>query len=220
MCTGPSHGANGIDDVQGALHQEMRRFMRSTYILLLSLLMASPSLWAQQATAANEATSSLFLYGVNLSTEYDDQILPSDQTTAAGDIIYSLQPQLGFNIKRSRWQSTLNYLPAITYSVHRRAQYDLISHSLGFTLQRRFTKRLTLDLQNNFTLTNNPFDSVRATIELPAFGPFDQPNNTLGGTVVSRRMEQAGTTLTYALSRRSTFGVSGNFMYSDYRQNA
>lgn len=190
--------------------------MRFTYALLLSLLGCGPYLGAQEAPPESEKAS-LFTYGVTVSTQYDDE-LGQGTTNGRGDVIYYLQPEFGFDIKRSRWQSTLEYLPAVTYSTQRRSSYDLFSHTLSFALTHQFTKRLTFDVHNDFTLTNNPFDNLRANSELQQIDPLNRPNTSVSGTILSRRMEQVDATVAYALSRRASFGVSGNFMHSDYRE--
>jgi len=174
---------------------------------MVALLFASANLWGQQSEAEK---SNLFLYGVGVSTEYDDQ-------AGISDVVYSVRPHLGFSISRSRWESNLNYFPAFTYSVHRTNEYDAVAHSVGLTFSRRFTKRLTLDVQSSFTLTSNPFDTLRANSELEQPDVINRPNSTLAATNRSRRMGQVVGTLTRALSARSSVGIGGNFLRLDYR---
>src|SRR5919108_1262439 len=176
-------------------------------ILALAVLLATANLWGQQTEGER---GSLFLYGINLSSEYDDRL--ANEPGGTGDFIYSVRPHIGFIFSRPRWESSISYLPALTYSIQRTSEYDLLSHSVGTTFSRRFTKRLRLDVQNSFTLTSNPFDAIRATSELEDTDVLNQPNSTLTATLRSRRQGQALVSLTQALSARSSVGVSANYV--------
>ncbi len=184
-------------------------------ILMLAVVLAASNVWSQQG---EEERSSLFLYGISLSSDYDDQL--ANDPGGTGDFIYSVRPHIGFTLSRARWSTSINYLPTFTYSIQRTSDYDVLAHSVGLTFARRFTKRLSLDVQSTFTLTSNPFDSIRANLELEQPDVLDRPNSTLIATNRSRRMGQVVGTLTQALSARSSFGISGNFMHLEYRDGS
>jgi hypothetical protein len=180
-------------------------------VFVLFLLVASSPIWAQVAEGDR---SNVFLYGVDLSTEYDDQVAGA---AGPGQVIYSLQPRMAFRISRPRWTSRFDYLPMFIYSSQPSSSYDLMSNSGGFTVERRFSKRFTVALQNNFAFTSNPFDTLRANSQLPEFDPLDRPNSTAPGGTLSRRMDQARGTLSYKLDAHSVVGIGCNYMYLDYR---
>jgi hypothetical protein len=155
-------------------------------------------------------------YGMRVSTSYDDGLRYASQT--AGSMIYSVQPQLALNISRRRWNSSIDYLPVFSYSNHDVSGYNSISHAVGIGLEDRVTKRLTLHVQNTFTFTSNPFDSLRATSELGEFGVLERPNSSILPVDAPRHMEQVGTTLSYAMDARTSVGIVGNFMDLKYEK--
>lgn len=190
----------------------MDAILRRTVTLLIVL--SATGLWAQTEAEGDN----VFLYGVSLASEYDDRTAGTPGT--AGDFIYTVQPHIGFTVTRPRWETTLSYQPAFTYSIQHTSEYDLLSHSFGLTYGRRLTKRLRLDVQNTFTLTSNPFDAIRADASLPPTDVLDRPNSSLTGTVRSRRAAQALITVTQALSARSNVGMTGNFYHLEFRDGA
>jgi len=192
-----------------------KQTVNTRHILMLIVLMAGVNLCAQD-TAGDQ--SNLFMYGVNLSTEYDDGAYVASNG-GRGQVLYMVQPNINFEASRSRWKSTIRYLPGFTYSTQPKSSYDVISQSLGLVFSRRLSKRLTFDVQNNFTLTSNPFDTLRAASELPAVPIEDRPNTTISGTARSRRMEQALADLSYALDARSTLSLGGNFLHLTNRDS-
>lgn len=188
--------------------------MKTPTLLSIVVISASSLLWGQ--ASANEP-GNLFSYGISLSTEYEDN--NSGSVTRKDGFIYSVQPEFGLLVTRPRWRTNLDYLPSFTYSPHSGSRHNALAHSLGFGFSRQLSKRLTLNLESNFDLSNNPFDEVRVTSQSDPTQPLNGSDNTNSGEVISRRVGDAGMELKYAVSKRSTIGLGGSFRRADYREN-
>lgn len=189
--------------------------MKSLTLLSALLLSTSSLLWGQ---SSESEPVNLFSYGIGMSTEYDTD--GSDSETSGGsdgEFLYSVQPKIALQVTRPRWETSLDYLSAFTYSPQSSSR-DALAHSLGFTFSRQVSKRLTFDLESNFNLTTNPFDDLRVSSQSAPPDPLNGPNTSSSGEVFSRRSGHAGMEVVYALGKRSTVGVVAGFTRSDYRE--
>jgi hypothetical protein len=198
--------------------------MKCTSIFVLLLLLEATSLWGQGPPAPNDlglvslqgegVRRNVAVYGLSFATDFDDNA--ASARGSVHNITYSLQPHIGLDLSRPRFDSRFDYFSGFSYSSKHIPGYDTVSQSLGTTLKYRMTKRLALTLRDTFTLTSSPFDSLSANASFPQFGILDRPNTSIPGTTIPRRMEQAGADIGYRVDARSSIGLGGTYMQLKY----
>ena len=115
--------------------------------------------------------------GLNLSTAYDDNVVPSSGR-AVSDVAYSIWPSLALEQSRSRLRWDLSYSPG--YTVHQRLDaINGLDHSLALGLEYRLSPHVTMKLGNSFQKTRDLLNFSQQTGETPTPGGLNGPNDSI-----------------------------------------
>ncbi|HWC15584.1 MAG TPA: hypothetical protein VG498_01145, partial [Terriglobales bacterium] len=112
--------------------------------------------------------------------------------------------------------SRLFYGPGFTYSSEIRS-FNSTSQAAGADIEYRFTKHLSMQLRDAFSLTRNPYDNWAASSELPNLGVLNRPNASAFASNTRNLTEQFQGELVCQLARHTQVGVGGTFSQLDYR---
>jgi hypothetical protein len=185
---------------------------------VILLLVSQPLLQAQTLTptilpgeipsALQEVGGSRFVLSLRMSTDFDDNVL-STARSKQSDVLTLIEPDVGWNLSRSKAQWTLSYRPGFSASKEL-GVYNFPSQLLNTGFQIALTNRLRLRARESFLQTSSAFEQLQASELTPATSVLDRPNSAV---IRNTRMsnEQVGADLTYALGRRALTGVSGTF---------
>jgi hypothetical protein len=147
--------------------------------------------------------------------------LHSDNTFTAnplalGDYRYSIIPALGFRSVGAKTQWMLNYAGGLTLDAQ--LPDNTQTHAVNADLRQALTPRLTAEIRQDYTMTNNPATQIGAGQALPTLvgpgelSPFAVPSP------IKQIASISNANLTYMLSQHSAAGVSGSFSLQDFRE--
>ena len=129
---------------------------------------------------------------------------------------YSILPGLRLDLFRPRTQFELNYAGGITFD-QRISSRDLVTHDFSAQLQHNLTRRLLLELREDYLVTNNPFARPGQSRSLPTLAGPGQLTPFISTGTADRIANVTSGDLTYQLTERSSAGVSGNFSSQRFR---
>jgi hypothetical protein len=200
---------------------------RKSFVCVLGLTMSVISASAQLAAPralpgeiapptieAEAPRADVFLTGVRVAEEFDDNIL-SDNRNMQSKVMTIIEPELGWRLSHPRVEWDLSYRPALARG-HPLQTYNSRSQLLDSAMCLRLSKRFEVKLRNSFLESRNPFDRLRQSELAGGFGILDRPNDSILSPAARRTSEQAGVDLTYASGRHSVAGVSGSFFSVNY----
>lgn len=205
-----------------------RSFSRTKY-LLAGIVLAAVALQAQQpaipgelgtaplTTGAGSGRRNILNYGATISTAFDDNAAnPAELSKGQTDLKSSVQPLMDISIGRARLTARFFYGPSFTYD-NKISYYNSTSQAAGADIQYLFTKRLSLHILNAFSLSTNPYESFRASAELPSLGILNGPNPSAIGANVRSTTEQSQADLVYQFGRHTSVGIGGGFTNLKYQ---
>jgi hypothetical protein len=123
--------------------------------------------------------------GLSMQGAYSDNIFSS--TPAEGDATYTISPDIGLDITRSRLRWSLSYSPGFTF-YQRFSAENQVDHVFSTSLQYRLSPHVTLSLQDNLSKTPSfsgliqPQSSAGAVAQSPGFLVVGQDINTFVNT--------------------------------------
>lgn len=148
--------------------------------------------------------------GVALGVLYDDNSLNLGQDGYQ----YSISPSIGFQQTRPHTAWDLDYHGGLIITRADGRSQTQNATAATADLQHMFSRRLMLELRQDYLLTNNPFSHLGEGLSPSAPSAVGQVSPALAAT------EIAGTSfagLTYQLTRHSSIGLSGNFSTQRFR---
>ena len=115
--------------------------------------------------------------GLNLSTAYDSNVVPSSGR-AVSDVAYSILPSLALEQSRSRLRWNLSYSPGYTF--HQRLDtINGLDHSLALGLEYRLSPHVTMKLSNSFQKTRDLLNFREQSEQTPTPGGLNGPNDSI-----------------------------------------
>lgn len=195
------------------------KFLTSVSVLLLGQIvlraqtLSPPVPPAETAAPVRRAEHNLFVMGLRISNDFDDNAL-SDNRNKQPNVITVVEPHIGWTLSDSRVKWTLDYRPGFSMS-HPLSIYNSRLQLLDTGLQLTLAKRLTVRLRQDFLESNNAFDRLRDSELTPGSSALDRPNNSVI-TDSRTSSEQAGVDLIYALTSRTIVEASGAFYKVSY----
>ena len=164
-------------------------------------------------TFSSDGLRSNFLSGgIKVGSGYDDNALvtPADHIS---NVSTSVVPRIEIRQNRERWSLDFAYSPAITINQNLGEQ-NQFAQSLSFLSNYRLSPHVTLQLRDNFAMTNNLFAGLFANTLGP--GPLQQSNSSVITPLADSTSNNTGLGLTYQFSASSLVGVSGNYYLVNY----
>jgi hypothetical protein len=204
-------------------------FMKSSLAILL-LLIAVPSVWAQQETppATSEAgdvrmmvpdpvnvegsstavgaeleRSNYLRGGLQFEGAYSDNILPNG-ATPVGDASFAVSPFIALSLKRERLLWDLNYAPGYTF-YRRYDSYDQSTQNLSTKMEYRFSPHVTLGLNDSLIKLPSFSDQFRPS----AAGTVQQTPAVLIPTTLDSLNNSVAGQISYQFAPNAMIGVGG-----------
>jgi hypothetical protein len=168
------------------------------------------------AIASDIESRNVLVAGFSLGAAYDTRGLYNSTTNSySGDARYFVQPSVAFQRTFSTGNWTLSYTPGFSYSQDdtNNSQY---TQNLAGDVSWKPTSRLQVHIRQDFSLTDNPFETVGRVDLLPGLGGPLGPNydgvlpNTKRTSIVSNL------DLAYRLGEHTAIGMTGGFQKYTY----
>lgn len=178
------------------------------------LLPPSPVNGVQMPLAfSSDGSRSNFLSGgIQFGSGYNDNALvtPNDPISNVSVLVI---PRIEIRQNRERWSFDFAYSPGITINQNLSEQ-NQFAQSLSFSANYRLSPHVSLQLRDNFAITNNLFSGLFGNT--PGPGPLQQSNSSVITPLADSTSNNTGLGLTYQFSASSLVGVSGNYYFVDY----
>jgi hypothetical protein len=168
------------------------------------------------AMGTDTESGNVMVAGFSAGAAYDNHGLASGTpATYSGDTRYFLQPSIGFQRRYATGEWTLTYTPGISISQHdsNNTQY---TNNLAGDWNWKPNSRLTLHVRQDFSLTDNPFETVGRVDLLPGLGGPLGPNYNGVLPETRRTSLVSNVDASYRLSEHSSVGMTGGFQKYDF----
>jgi hypothetical protein len=162
-------------------------------------------------TMSQQAPNTLVL-GSGTGVSYDSNALSSRPLTP--NVQYSVYPQIGLNLARPRWDSSITLVPGFSYSSANLPQYQAVSLTSAFRLQYRPTPKLTWNFLNRLVSSTNPFDSLTLGNQSPSVGAPSSGSAALND--LPKTNETASADAAYSLSARTSLTALTSYSHVSY----
>lgn len=162
--------------------------------------------------SSDGSRSNVLSGGIQLGAGYDDNALvtPNDHISNVSVLVL---PRIEIRQNRERWSLDFAYSPGITINQNLGEQ-NQFAQSLSFTTNYRLSPHVSLQLRDNFAVTNNLFAGLFGNT--PGPGPLQQSNSSVITPLADSTSNNSGLGLTYQFSASSLLGVSGNYYFVNY----
>jgi hypothetical protein len=164
-------------------------------------------------TFSSDGSRSNFLSGgIQLGSGYNDNALvtPNDHVSNVSVLVL---PRIEIRQNRERWNLEFAYSPGITINQNL-SQQNQFAQSLSFATNYRLSPHVSLQLHDNFAMTNNLFSGLFGNT--PGPGPLQQSNSSVITPLADSTSNNGGLGITYQFSASSLVGVSGNYYFVNY----
>jgi len=158
----------------------------------------------------------LLLVGFSAGAAYDSKGLYNGSTGGySGDTRYFFQPTVAFQRTYTTGAWTLSYTPGISYSQND-TQSSQYTQNLSGDWVWKPNGRLMLHVREDFSLTDNPFESIGRVDLLPPLGGPTGPgyNGVLADT--KRTGTVTNVDLSYKVGEHSAVGVTAGYQLFNY----
>jgi hypothetical protein len=122
-------------------------------------------------------------------------------------------PRIEIRQNRERWSLDFAYSPGIT-SNQNLSEQNQFAQNLSFASNYRLSPHVSLQLRDNFAVTNNLFSGLFGNTSGP--GPLQQSNASVITPLADSTSNNSGLSATYQFSASSLVGVSGNYYFVNY----
>ncbi len=162
-------------------------------------------------------TGNLLVAGFTTGAVYDSRGLYNAVPTPyySSDTRYFLQPDVGFQRTFSTGGWTLSYSPGVSISQHDTGN-DQYTQNLAGDFHLKPNSYVLLHARTDYSITNNPFETVGNVDLLPGLGgPFGPNyNGVLPQTKRSSLVSSAD--VSFRVAEHSAVGLTGNFQKFSY----
>jgi len=163
-----------------------------------------------------EASRNILVGGFSLGAAYDNRGLYNSTTgTFSGDTRYFIQPSIAFQRLYSKGIWTVSYTPGISYSSDdsNNSQY---TNNLAGDINWHPNGRLLVHARQDFSLTDNPFETVGRVDLLPGLGGVLGPNYSGVLPDTKRTTLISNLDVSYKLAEHTAIGLTGGFQKYSY----
>ena len=162
--------------------------------------------------SSDRERSNLLSGGIQVGSGYNDNALVTPHNHIS-NVSVLVVPRIEVRQSRERWSLDFVYSTGITINQNLSEQ-NQFAHSLSFTTNYRLSPHVTLQLRDNFAMTNNLFSGLLGNGAGP--GPLQQSNSSVITPLADSTSNNSGLGLTYQFSASSLVGVSGNYYFVNY----
>jgi hypothetical protein len=156
--------------------------------------------------------SNILSGGVQVGGGYNDNALVTAENHRS-NVSVLIVPNIEIRQTRERWSLDFAYSPGITINQNLGEQ-NQFAQSLSFSTNYRVSPHVSLQLRDNFAMTNNLFSGLFGNT--PGPGPLQQSNSSVITPLADSTNNNTGIALTYQFSASSLVGVSGNYYFVNY----
>ena len=156
------------------------------------------------------------LVGFSAGAAYDSKGLYNSTTGGySGDTRYFFQPTVAFQRSYTTGSWTLSYTPGVSYSQND-SQNSQYTQNLGGDWVWKPNGRVLLHVRDDFSRTDNPFESIGRVDLLPPLGGTTGPgyNGVLADT--KRTSSVTNVDLSYMVGEHSAVGLTAGYQLYDY----
>lgn len=158
----------------------------------------------------------VLLAGFSLGAAYDNRGLYNSTTkNFSGETRYFVQPSIAFQRTFSTGAWTLSYTPGISYSQDDQNNSQYTNNVAGDGVWRP-NARWQIHARQDYSLTNNPFESVGRVDLLPGLGGPLGPNYNGVLPDTKRTSLVSNLDLAYRITEHTAIGMTGGFQKYDY----
>lgn len=195
--------------------------MAYTVVLGSVILLSAMTLGAQTATPTVESGEMPIVVmetpaprpttlniGATLTSDFDDNAF-NDNRHGRYNSLTVIEPHIRLAFSRSHYEWNLDYRQGFSIS-QPLTTFSSRSHILDTSIQSKISKRLAFRAEEEFLESTNPFDGLLESTNSRDTTIIDRPAGSIV-TPLRTRSEQAGLSLTYAVSSHSTFAAVGSF---------
>jgi len=165
---------------------------------------------------ASSSRTNTLSYGLNFAGAFDDNAVNVATGGTQTNTTSSIQPHISLAEKRGRFSSAVSYDPSFTYS-NDIASYNSSAQVAGADVEYFVTEHLSAHFRNAFSRTSNPYDSFRASTQLPSLSILNGPSDTAMGVNVRNTNEAFQGDVTQQADRHTFLGFGGTFNKSNYQ---
>lgn len=158
--------------------------------------------------------------GFSMGAAYDTRGLYNSTTaTYSGDTRYFIQPSVAFQRTFSTGSWTLSYTPGVSFDPNSdsNSQY---TQNLAGDMTWKPNSRLQLHARQDFSLTDNPFETVGRVDLLPGLGGPQGPNYDGVLPATKRTSLVSNVDVAYRVGEHSAIGFTGGFQKYNYDATA
>jgi hypothetical protein len=206
-------GQQADDGPLGAAQQQERSGTERTRADILPAPLAGS--FASLTTDGQRSPTSVFTGSIGLHAVYTDNA-STGGPAALNDYQYAIVPAIGVRSFGDQTQWLLNYGGGVTAD-QRLPGHSQQTHTATADVRREFTRRLTGEVRENFTMTNNPFTQIGAGQLSPTIAGPGQLGSFVVPIPVTRIANISNADLSYLLTKHSAVGVSGSFSLLHFR---
>jgi hypothetical protein len=189
--------------------------MRFSYFALLLMTASLSAQTPGDNTTAETPKSSSLRIGMHVSSEFDDNASFGTTNSGVKDVISTAGIDMNWDVVRPRWQWKLGYKPGFTKS-YNISSYDSLSQTSTAELQHQWTRRLGFSVQSSYSLSNNPFDSLRQQLSAEDSQHLVTPNASALNASFRRNVLLTGGEVYYLLTRHSKITLGGDWSHLIY----
>jgi len=168
------------------------------------------------AISTDIESRNVLVAGFSLGAAYDNRGLYNSTTNSySGETRYFVQPSIAFQRTFSTGNWTLSYTPGFSYSAddQNNSQY---TQNLAGDMTWKPTSRFQIHVRQDFSLTDNPFETVGRVDLLPGLGGPLGPNYNGVLPDTKRTSLVSNLDMAYALSEHTAVGLTGGFQKYTY----
>jgi hypothetical protein len=149
---------------------------------------------------------------IQVGSGYNDNALvaPKDHVSNVSVLVV---PRIEIRQNRERWSLDFAYSPGIT-SNQNLSEQNQFAQNLSFASNYRLSPHVSLQLRDNFAVTNNLFSGLFGNT--PGPGPLQQSNASVITPLADSTSNNSGLSVTYQFSSSSLVGLSGNYYFVNY----
>ncbi len=161
-----------------------------------------------------EDKDNLLSIGACVNVLFDDNMLGSSSNPQS-DTALRLSPHLAMQQTRDYTKWSLSYLPSVDVYQNLSA-WDRVNQYVGGRFEQRLSPYLTLRVREEFSVLNDPFESISGNELMAEGGGLSAPEANVILPNYRRTNNVATTAVSYSLSEYDTLGLSGSFDNINY----
>jgi hypothetical protein len=168
------------------------------------------------ALGSDTETGNVMVAGFSAGAAYDNRGLASGTpATYSGDTRFFVQPSIGFQRRYDTGDWTLTYTPGVSISQHNSSD-NQYTNNLAGDVNWKPNSRFALHGRQDYSLTDNPFETVGRVDLLPGLGGPLGPN--YDGVLPETRRTSLVSNVdgSYRLSEHSSVGMTGGYQKYDF----